>query len=59
MKINTTIILTENEYDTLTDALMLLNNIYDNCLVGKQISELSFLATCELEDLLDISEVKE
>ena len=59
MKINTTIILTEAEYDTLTDALMLLNNIYDNCLVGKQISELSFLATCELEDLLDISEVKE
>ena len=59
MKINTTIILTENEYDTLTDALMLLNNIYDNCLVGKQISELSFLATCTLEDLLDISEVKE
>ena len=59
MKINTTIILTENEYDTLTDALMLLNNIYDNSLVGKQISELSFLATCQLEDLLDISEVEE
>ena len=59
MKINTTIILTENEYDTLTDALMLLNNIYDNCLVGKQISELSFLATCKLEDLLDIAKVEE
>lgn len=59
MEINTTIILTENEYDILTDALMLLNNIYDNCLVGKQISELSFLATCKLEDLLDISKVEE
>ena len=59
MKINTTIILTEAEYDALTDALMLLNNIYDNCLVGKQISELSFLATCKLEDLLDISKVEE
>ena len=59
MKINTTIILTEAEYDTLTDALMLLNNIYDNCLVGKQISELSFLAICKLEDLLDISKVEE
>ena len=59
MKINTTIILTEAEYDTLTDALMLLNNIYDNCLVGKQISELSFLATCKLEDLLDMSKVEE
>lgn len=59
MKINTTIILTEEEYDTLTDALMLLNKIYDNCFVGKQISELSFLATCRLEDLLDMSEVKE
>ena len=59
MKINTTIILTEEEYDTLTDALILLNNIYDNCLVGKQISELSFLATCKLEDLLDMSEVEE
>ena len=59
MKINTTIILTEAEYDTLTDALMLLNNIYDNCLVGKQISELSFLATCKLEDLLDIAKVEE
>ena len=59
MKISTTIILTEAEYDTLTDALMLLNNIYDNCLVGKQISELSFLATCQLEDLLDIAKVEE
>ena len=59
MKINTTIILTEAEYDTLIDALMLLNNIYDNCLVGKQISELSFLATCQLEDLLDIAKVEE
>ena len=59
MKINTTIILTESEYDTLTDALILLNNIYDNCHHGKRISELSFLATCKLEDLLDISKVEE
>ena len=59
MKINTAIILTDAEYDTLIDALMLLNNIYDNCLVGKQISELSFLATCHLEDLLDIAKVEE
>ena len=59
MKINTTIILTEVEHDTLTDALVLLNNIYENCHVGKQISDLSFLATSKLEDLLDISKVKE
>lgn len=59
MKINTTIILTEAEYDTLTDALMLLNNIYDNCHHGKRIGELSFLATCKLEDLLDMSKVEE
>ena len=59
MNINTTIILTEAEYDALTDALMLLNNIYDNCHHGKIIGDLSFLATCKLEDLLDISKVEE
>ena len=59
MKINTTITLTETEYDTLTDALMLLNNINDNCCHGKKIDDLSFLATCKLEDLLDMSKVKE
>ena len=59
MKINTTIILTENEYDTLTDALTLLDSIHGECHHGKRISELSFLATCKLEDLLDMSKVEE
>ena len=59
MKINTTIILTEAEYDILTNALMLLNNIYDSFLTDKQTRELIFLAACQLEELLETSEVEE